>query len=158
MNFIKVGKSFINLDRVNEVRPGVLGTLDVYYSGVTTDGNTLEYNVTNYDGAEAAALLAWLDSVSIDVVEQQAQREAQERQGAALQKLGALAYAHGTSYSDQVQPSFPGARMNAAHALTLTDELQAVYHKHVSECGIELFDGEQFAEWQRNFVSGVLSR
>lgn len=158
MNFIKVGKSFINLDNVNEVRPGILGSVDVYFGGIATTGETLEYNVTNYDGAEAEALVAWLDSIATDVVEQHAHQAEIERQTAAFTKLRALGYALGIGYSDQVQPSFPGTRERAAYALSVTDSVQAEFLSHCAQCGIAEPDEDTQAEWQRNFVSGVLSR
>lgn len=157
MNFIKVGKSFLNLDNVNEVRPGILGSLDVFFGGLATDGNTLEYNVTNFDGAEGEALLAWLDSVSIDVVEQLRRGEEEALLSQAKDKLYALGFAHGTAYSDQVQPSFPGTRANVARNLAHTDSVYAEYLTHCTHCGIE--PGEfTLAAWRDSFVSGLLSQ
>lgn len=157
MNLIKVGDSYLNLDRVNEVRRRG-GNVDVYFDGVTAHADTLEYNVTSYADAEAEALLAWLDNVSIDVVAQKACDDRAAASLAAWQKLAALAFAHGTSYSDQVQPSFPGARRNAALALSATDSVRAEFIVHCAQCDLSEPDDETFSEWQSSFVSGVLSR
>lgn len=159
MNFLKVGESFVNLDNVNEVLipDDAPGSVDVYFAGVAyaSDRETLEYNVTTYYDEEAAAILAWLDGIAIDVVEQKRRHDAAEASAERWNRFRALAFAHGvTCASDILTPSFNGTRRAAIYAFSAGQ--RETFERHAAECSLEA-DDDAFGGWQDAFYNGVLS-
>ena len=66
--FIKVAKTFINLDNVNSIRTDLDGEVSVYYSTAVGDDGEEREEKDCFTGEEAEALEAYLNNNSVNVV------------------------------------------------------------------------------------------
>lgn len=80
-SMIRVGSTFVNLDRVTHVLSSETGA-SVYFSSEEEDW-------VHFKGMEAVALMAYLDGASCDVVSLQLAAESEERRWDELEARGA---------------------------------------------------------------------